>query len=165
MLRGVVIATVVLTLICAIVCMGDVAAGESRPDAPGFALKSVKGENVTLSSLRGKVVLLNFWALWCPPCKAELPSMDKLQRMFGVRGLVVLAVTSDRPESVMSYLENSHYEFTVLLDADSKVYDTYRIFVLPTSFLIDRQGRVVGRFMGERDWMGPQALRDIKGVL
>jgi peroxiredoxin len=91
--------------------------------------------------------------------------MDKLQRVFKDKGLVVLAVTNDHPESVKRYLENFHYEFSVLLDADSKVYNAYRVSMLPTSFLIDRQGKVVGRFVGERDWMGPKAVQDIQGVL
>jgi peroxiredoxin len=151
---------------CAFLLPGRVsAAGASRPDAPAFALKSVEGRGVTLSSLRGNVVLLNFWALWCPPCKAELPSMDRLQRAFKDKGLVVVAVTNDNPESVRRYVEDFRYGFVVLLDTDSKVYDAYRVFMLPTSYLIDRQGKVVGKFTGQRDWIGPQAVRDIEVVL
>ncbi len=117
--------------------------------APEFTLKDVKGRDVSLSDFRGKVVFLNFWATWCPPCKEEIPSLKKLQVTYRKKGLVVIGIASDRSlKQIKNFLKKHALNYTVLIDSDIKITHKYKVFALPTSFLIDRRGRIVKKFIG-----------------
>jgi peroxiredoxin len=131
--------------------------------APDFSLKDLGGRTVSLGSLRGKVVLLNFWATWCPPCVSEMPSLNKLYLELKPRGLQVVAISLDRSaESVKEYINEKGFKFFVLLDADGVVVKRYKVFSTPTTFLIDRKGNIVGRFYGEYDWQDPDVRSKIE---
>jgi len=134
--------------------------------APDFALPGLDGAAFRLSDYRGKVVLLNFWATWCPPCRAEMPSMEKLYQVYRDRGLVILAVSGDRGGKavVESFVQERGVTFPILLDPANEVFAQYGVRGLPTSYLLDRQGRVVSAEAGARDW-NSQAARQVVGAL
>jgi thiol-disulfide isomerase/thioredoxin len=121
--------------------------------AVDFQLSDLNGKQVRLSELRGKVVLLNFWATWCPPCKAEMPDLQALYRDYGTKNnFVVLAVdVSEAKEPVSDFVEQNRLSFPVLLDGDGRVSD-FRYFVrsLPNSFIIDRNGNVRYSWIGQQ---------------
>ena len=126
---------------------------KGEPEAPDFTLPTLEGRTVTLSALRGQVVFLNFWATWCPPCREEMPSIERLHRELRAQGLVVLAVDVDEsPERVAKFVKDFRLGFPVLLDAGSHVFSSYGAPGLPTTILIDRKGRVIGGALGPRDW-------------
>ncbi|MCL5023080.1 MAG: TlpA family protein disulfide reductase [Nitrospirae bacterium] len=134
--------------------------------APDFVLKEVNQKTVSLSGLKGNVVLINFWATWCPPCRGEMPSLNKLYRDYRNRGLVVLAVSTDRSiDSVRDYLSSHPVDFPVLIDSDSKVARRFKVFSLPTSYLLDRNGKVLRRFLGEEEWESPSVRKTIEAAL
>ncbi len=122
--------------------------------APDFTLTDMQGQQVSLSQFRGKIVILNFWATWCPPCVEEMPSMEQLYREFKDQDLVVLAVNveSSGQEAVSEFLAKKSYSFKILLDPDAETQNTYGVFRLPESFLIDRNGVVVEKVIGGRNW-------------
>jgi peroxiredoxin len=135
--------------------------------APDFILKDLAGNNISLSSFKGRVVLLNFWASWCPPCRAEMPTMNKLNEMLKNRGFVVLAVSTDRSiNDVKDYLSKNPVNYTVLIDHNLNVSrNLYKVFMMPTTFLIDRKGIIVKKYFGEQDWSRPDMIKEIEEIL
>lgn len=129
--------------------------------APPFELKDVNGKKSSLSEYKGKVVLLNFWATWCEPCKSELPSLNNIYATLKDKGFVVLGVSVDTSEkTVRNFIMDEKIVFPVLLDKDKDVYfDQYAIMGLPTSFLINRDGIIVEKIIGEKKWDSPD-MRD-----
>jgi peroxiredoxin/outer membrane lipoprotein-sorting protein len=131
--------------------------GEETPDLTGrpaedFTLNDLAGKPVRLSSLRGKVVLLDFWATWCGPCRLEMPNIEKLHRQFKNRGLVVLGVNQgEEPAPVRSFLKKNGYDFRVLLDGQQQVAERYQVSGIPTLFIIDQAGTIRTHFVGVRD--------------
>ena len=128
---------------------------------PAFALPDLDGRVVSLASLRGRVVLLYFWATWCGYCVRELPStMESLQRRYRDQGLTVLAVSfEERPETVKAWVRPRGLSMPVLLDRAGDVSGNYRVTATPTAVLLDREGRVVGRAVGTRPWTDARARR------
>ena len=127
--------------------------------APDFTLEDMDGEPHTLSALRGKVVVLNFWASWCGPCREELPSLEALYQALKDKGLVVLGINEwESPDHVFSYMGQLAVEpsFPILFDRESKVAERYGIRGLPTTLVVDRQGRVVYRAIGGRNFDHPK---------
>jgi thiol-disulfide isomerase/thioredoxin len=140
---------------------------EPRP-APDFTLEDMDGEPHTLSALRGKVVVVNFWASWCGPCREELPSLDALYRAYKDRGLVVLGINEwESPDHVFSYLGSLPVEpsFPILFDRDTAVAERYGVKGLPTTFVVDRQGRLVYRAIGGRDFAHPKIRALVERLL
>ena len=137
------------------------------PPAPEFSLVSPAGVPMTLKQFRGKVVLLNFWATWCPPCVREMPSMEALYQKFRAKGLAVVAISLDvkGAEVVNRFLEKYKLTFPVALDPEGKSSSVYGAGSLPSTFLIDREGRVIAAAKGERDWFSPDAVSYIAEVL
>jgi peroxiredoxin len=125
---------------------------EKKP-APDFLLKDIDGNAVRLHDFKGKVVLLNFWATWCPSCRFEMPSMEALHKDLNSKGLAVLAVAlRDSTDDVRSFYNEHSLSFRALLDHDAEASEVYEIWALPTSFVINKHGYVVGKVMGYRDW-------------
>jgi peroxiredoxin len=118
--------------------------------ASGFTLTALDGKTYSLDTLRGKVVLLNFWATWCPPCRREMPDMDKLYQRLASKGLVVLAVSDEKRETVEGFLAKQNYTFPVALDEGRKVNSAFGIQGIPNSFLFDREGKLVGEAIDMR---------------
>jgi peroxiredoxin len=135
--------------------------------APDFTLTNLEGQKVTLSSYRGKVVVLNFWGTWCEPCKAEMPSLNKLYLEHRDKGLAVLAISIDPSEqNVKSFISQKGYSIPVLIDNKKEVFfDTYGLFGLPVSLIIGRDGTIVQKVVGETAWDSPQMEEKIQKLL
>ncbi len=134
--------------------------------ARDFTLTSLNGKEVSLSSLRGKVVLLNFWATWCAPCREELPELSLLQENLGRRGLVILAVSVDNEmENAKNFVKKYNLKLEALWDRDKKVTKLYDPETMPSSFLIDRNGnlRFVHTGYDEKEWK--RILNEIEELL
>ncbi len=113
--------------------------------APDFALSDAQGQTMRLSDLRGKPVLVNLWASWCPPCQAEMPAMQTLYNVYAPKGFVVLAVNTtyqDDQASAIRFVQDHQLTFPVLFDQDGTVSRKYQVRSMPTSFFIDRKGIV-----------------------
>src|SRR5712692_4999414 len=140
---------------------GPVAAGNR---AANFKLEALDGHTVSLESLRGKVIFLNVWATWCEPCREEMPSMQTLYEDFkNNKDFVILAVSQDiKGRSVVApYVEKNGYHFTILLDPENRISETYEMSGVPETFIIDRKGQIVAHHMGAFDWSRP----DVKDAL
>jgi peroxiredoxin len=138
-----------------------VAAGSQ---AANFKLEKLDGTTVSLQSLRGKVVFLNVWATWCEPCRQEMPSMETLYDDFkSNKDFVMLAVSQDTKGRavVAPYVAKNGYRFTILLDPENKIGETYDVSGVPETFIIDRKGQIVAHHMGAFDWSRP----DVKDAL
>lgn len=140
---------------------------QEREMALDFSLRNLSGRQESLKNYRGKVILLNFWATWCPPCREEMPSMERLYHSLKDQGLVVLGISSDAfgERSVKPFVDEFRLTFPVLLDPDSRVTNVYMVRYRPTSYLIDAQGRIITRIVGPRDWMSDNILESIRGIL
>jgi thiol-disulfide isomerase/thioredoxin len=126
----------------------------------------VDGSPLSLDSLRGRVVLLNFWASWCLECRAELPVLERLHRDYGSRGLSVVAVNfREEREAVRRYARELGLTMPLVLDSAGDIRQSYGVIGLPTSFLIGRDGRAVARAIGPREWTGPEARALIESLL
>ncbi len=140
--------------------------GQRQTLAPDFTLPNLTGRLVRLADFRGQVVLLNFWATWCPPCRKEMPSMERLYQKFRDQGLVTLAVSTDRArEPVLEFMERYRLSFPALWDGEGSVAEQYQILGLPTSYLIDRRGFLVSAEVGARDWASTGAKDLISTLL
>lgn len=136
-----------------------------RP-APELNLPRLDGGSVNLGDLRGRVVLVNFWAVWCPPCRKEMPSMERLSKMMAQRPFTILASNAgETPEQIRSFLNEVPLTFPILLDQDSARMKAWRVFVLPTSFLIDKQGQIRYSLSGHIEWDEPEAVAVIERLL
>jgi len=129
--------------------------------APDFTFPDLNGSSVSLSDFRGKVVFVNVWATWCPPCREEMPSMQKLYETFKGLHLEILAVSIDSngSEAVTPFMEKLNLTFPVLLDPESKIWGLYGLTGVPESFIIDREGIVVKKIIGAMDWATPEVFR------
>src|SRR5213592_3199073 len=117
--------------------------------APEIALKDLRGQEVRLSDLHGKIVLLNFWATWCKPCKEEMPAMQASYERLRDQGFVVLAVNElEDTDKVIEHIRTHGHTFLVVMDHDNRVANQYGVVGLPASFLIDRQGIVREHIFG-----------------
>lgn len=136
--------------------------------APPLKLADLEGETHDLSRLRGKVVLINFWATWCPPCRREMPSMERLSQALAGEPFVVLAVdvgeNADTIEIFTSQLE-AVPTFPILLDADSRALQAWDVAGLPTTFLVDKKGRVVAGAIGGREFDHAEMVEAIRRLI
>ncbi|MDF2040119.1 TlpA disulfide reductase family protein [Cytobacillus oceanisediminis] len=114
--------------------------------APDFELKNLQGETVKLSDYRGKKVMLNFWATWCPPCKAEMPDIQKFYTQKG-NEVVILAVNIDPQSDVAGFAEEMRVNFPILLDVNEKASKAYQIITIPTTFFIDEEGIIRNKYL------------------
>jgi peroxiredoxin len=114
-----------------------------------FTLKDLTGAEWSLKNLRGKVVLVNFWATWCPPCRKEMPDMEALYQRFGARGLVILAISDEDAAKVQPFVATK-FGFPVLLDPGRKVNQLFRVEGIPKSFVYDRDGKLVAQAIDRR---------------
>jgi thiol-disulfide isomerase/thioredoxin len=134
---------------------GSTLSAAGRPPVSSFSLTSLSGDTVTLESYRDTVVLVNFWASWCPPCVYELPSMQALKTSLAGQPFEILALNmGEHRKQVDNFRRNfkSELEFPILLNADRNMTKDWRVRALPTSMLIDKKGRLVQTLVGPRDW-------------
>jgi thiol-disulfide isomerase/thioredoxin len=139
-----------------------------QPTAPKLKLLNMDGQEVNLEKLRGHVVLVNFWATWCPPCRREMPSLQRLWQKLGKSELQIVAVNvgedADTVLGFMGTLDDSP-TFPIVFDKDSAVLRAWPVKGLPTTFLIDRKGRIIYRAIGGREFDSPESIRLITELL
>ena len=138
--------------------------------APMFELSDRSGRVHSLGQYRGQVVFLNFWASFCEPCRREMPSMERLVRQYERQGMVMVAVSLDESweevdEFMEAFLPGQRSAMTVLLDQEETVAHRYGTELIPETYIIDRQGRIVARFVGDYDWTRPEVKQIIEGLL
>ena len=139
--------------------------------APGttavpFDLKSLDGRSVQLADLKGKVVVVNFWATWCGPCKEEMPAFERLRQKLDPERFALLTITTDlQRDGIKHFLANLNVQLPVLFDEDQDVSQAYLVRALPTTVLIDRQGTLVGRAVGPREWDAPKTVHLLQGMM
>jgi peroxiredoxin len=141
--------------------------GQRKP-APDFSVAGLGGGRLALRAFRGTVVFLNFWATWCPPCKTEMPSMERLHRRYRERGLTMLAISIDSAgdaRAVADFVKAHGLTFLIGLDPNLEVADPYGVRVLPSTLLIDRAGNTVAIALGPRAWDAPAAHAVIESLL
>lgn len=138
--------------------------------APNFELTDRQGNVHQLSDYRGQVVFLNFWASFCAPCRQEMPSMESLVRQYQDQGMVMVAISHDEgwediDRFMASFLPGERSAMTVLLDSEEATAHRYGTEFLPETYIIDRDGRIVARFVGDYDWNKSQVNQIIEGLL
>ena len=134
--------------------------------AAPFELKSLDGKSVPMHQFAGKLVVLNFWATWCGPCKEEMPAFERLRQKLDPDRVSLLTVTTDlQREGITHFLASLDVHLPVLFDEDQEVSRAYMVRALPTTVIISRQGMVVGRALGPRDWDSPEAVRYMEHLL
>ncbi len=127
---------------------------------PNFSLKDLIGRKVEIRQFKGKIVFLNFWATWCGPCKEEMPGLEVLHQQFTGENFVLLTISVDYEglKVVQGFVNKNRYTFPVLLDPNGETLDLFEVKGIPTTFIIDRNGMVIGRAIGPRDWKSPEVL-------
>lgn len=139
---------------------------EPRPEAPDFTLVDLDGMTHRLADLRGRPVIVNFWATWCPPCRDELPSMERAWAQLRDEGIALLAINVGEDEAtVFPFTANYPVSFPLLLDLDGAVIGAWPVRGLPTTFVVDPQGRIAYRAIGGRAWDDPELLRPVRALL
>lgn len=134
-------------------------------EVPDFTFIS-QGREQHLSDLRGRVVVLNFWATWCPPCVAEMPSLERLHRQLGPRGLVVLGISVDADEAAYEkFLRDLNITFINYRDPDREISSHYGTFMYPETYIVDSQGRLVRKIIGALEWDDPQVVTVLTQLL
>jgi peroxiredoxin len=165
---GLLAAGVVAAAVLAWFIAGDAPAPIDRGSrAPAFELPRIGGgAPVSLASLRGKVVLLNFWATWCKPCEDELPAMERMNRELAGSDFELVGVAVDADAApVLQFRDRLGLGFTLLLDADQRVARSYETFRYPESLLIGRDGVILERYVGSKEWDSPAYLESIRRVI
>jgi peroxiredoxin len=135
--------------------------------APEFRIPGSDGRYISLADLRGNVVLVHFWATWCPPCVEEMPTLDKLHRDFMDKDLKILAVSVDEggAGSVVPFMQKNRLSVPVYYDPDRSTAGRYGTYKFPETYIIDRQGIVRYKVIGSRDWSDPEAVRVLRDLL
>ena len=138
----------------------------NRP-APDFTLPGLDGRSVSLSDYRGKVVVVNVWATWCPPCVDEMPSLEKLYQEFKNESFEILAISidSDGITAVPPFLKKHGLTFPVLLDSQATIRSSYRTTGVPETFIINKKGILVKKVIGPLNWAAPEVLRYIRELI
>ncbi len=132
-----------VVLCCSIFSANSLLAKKTDKEAFDFTLKSMSGENIKLSELRGNVVMLNFWASWCGPCRTEMPILDKFYKKYKKLGFTLLSINIENDASgAKKFLNDVPVSFPVLLDSNKKVSKQYKVSAMPTSIFIDRDGKM-----------------------
>lgn len=133
--------------------------------APGFSLLGEDGETYTLSAQRGKVVVLSFWATWCPPCRFEMPSLNRSWLALKDEGFMFLGVNvGEDADTVFEFTGEYPVTFPLPLDREAKVIKNYSVIGLPTTYVIDANGMVTHRAIGSREWDSPDMLKALRAV-
>jgi cytochrome c biogenesis protein CcmG, thiol:disulfide interchange protein DsbE len=140
-----------------------VVVGDSAPD---FSITTDSGRTITNSNFGGKLLVLNFWATWCPPCLDELPSLNEFQRRFANSGVVVLGVSADKDQKAYrDFLARYPVSFQTARDPDVKISADYGTFKFPDTYIIDSNGKVVRKIINATDWMSERMIKDVESLL
>ena len=144
----------------------DLVAYASRTTPPQFSGSTIDTRRVSMRDLRGKVVLMNFWASWCVECRPEMPVLERLHREFAPQGFAVIGINArEESEAVRRYASELGLTFPLVLDPDGKIKALYGVVGIPTTFLVGRDGRAVAFAVGPREWASPPARTLIQALL
>ncbi len=137
---------------------------EAEKLAPDFELKDLAGNAVKLSDYKGKVVFLNFWATWCPPCREEIPSIQALGNSLSGEKFKIIAVSLDRGSTagLRDFTRDNNISFLVLHDTEGSAAAKYKVVSIPTTFIVDKDGRVVKKYVGSRNWLDPAFTGELR---
>jgi len=134
-------------------------------EAPAFTLQDTQGNPISLADYRGKVLVINFWATWCPPCRHEMPSLNRAAAWLKKYDIALLAINSgEQADKVEKFLQEQPLDFPVLLDPGGAVSTQWNATRLPVTYVVDPQGRLIYRALGSRDWDTPELLVPIRGL-
>lgn len=137
-----------------------------KPEAAEIALAGIDGKRFTLSKYRGAVVLVSFWATWCPQCIWEMPALQVLSNRYPADAFTILAVNvGEEPNTVQAFANRQALKFPILLDRDLETYKKWPVLGLPTAFLIDHSGKIVYQAVGAIEWLQPEILAKIEALL
>ena len=133
--------------------------------APAFRLQDMDGQPHALSDYKGKVIVLNFWATWCPPCRFEMPSMERAQALTADDDVVFLGVNvGEDADTIFTFTADYPVTFPLLMDINSEIISQYPVMGLPTTYVIDGQGRIVYQAIGTRDWDNADIINQLKAL-
>jgi peroxiredoxin len=145
--------------------LGCTKKGDVERGGKDFALKDLDGNTVRLADYQGKVVLLEFWATWCGPCKQSMPELERLHQAYNDRGFEIIAVSLDESEpAVREFVEEYDLSFTVVMD-DADVNSAYGVFSIPTTFILDKSGQVVKKHLGFAPGLFDSFSEEIEALL
>ena len=152
---------------------GEFTPVDSGRVAPDFSAATLDGETFSIEAARGRVIVLNLWATWCRPCVTEMPALQRLWERNRDAGLVIVGVSVDHPallmgdaeSAVRSFVEDHGLTFPIVHDPDSRIQSAYPYVGLPMTFVIDREGRIVDRVLGPREWDQPQMESKLRNLL
>ena len=137
----------------------------NKPQAPAFNLQDMDGEKFSLATYKGKVLIVNFWATWCPPCRAELPSMNRGWDKIKNENIEMIAINVGEDEdTIYSFMADYPINFKVLLDQSGDIISQWPIKGLPTTFVVDAEGRIVYRAIGGREWDSDKLLNMVRAL-
>ena len=133
---------------------------------PPLTVRDLSGQSHTLEQYIGKVVLINFWGTWCPPCVEELPALQRLERKYKDSDFIILAVSVNQPRSsVQRFLNGMQLDLTVLMDSSAKVAESWAVDYYPTSFVIDRKGLARFYIVGAVDWEQAEVIEPLERLI
>lgn len=136
---------------------------EAGDTAPSFAVTTENGKKITRSDFGGKLLVLNFWATWCPPCIEEMPSLNEFAQQFSKDGVVVLGVSIDANEQLYRrFLQQNRLAFQTARDPDAGIAAEYGTFKWPETYIIDTKGKVVEKHIGPRNWTDPALIASVR---
>lgn len=139
---------------------------EAGDRAPNFTITTDSGRSISPGNFGGKLLVLNFWATWCPPCIQEMPSLNQFAETMKDKGVVVLAVSVDRNEQAYrSFLQRAQPAFLSARDPDANISSDYGTFKWPETYVIGTNGKVLIKHIGPKDWMSPEIFNPIKALL
>lgn len=134
--------------------------------APALSLPTLDQSRIDLSQMRGKVVLVNFWAVWCPPCRKEMPSMNRLMARLGGKPFAILGVNEgESTDEILAFLKQVPVNFPILLDSEGAYLKSWRVFAFPTSYVVDKQGRLRLGLFGSIEWDSPEVVAQVEKLL
>jgi peroxiredoxin len=129
------------------------------PPPVDFSLLDINGQQFTLSDFKGKIVFLNFWTTWCPECRIEMPSMEKLYKRLSSQDFTMIAVNLQEPAlRVKTFLKKYPLTFSILLDSKGKIGQQFGIRAVPTTFILDKNGGIIGKALGSRQWDSKESM-------
>lgn len=160
------ILSVILLLFCPTVFAAELLTAISgKPEAPGFKLENMDSEIITLEHYRGRPVIINFWATWCPPCREELPSMNRAWDKIKNEDIAMVAINVGEDEdTIFTFMGDYPINFDLLLDTSGEIIAQWPIKGLPTTFVLDPDGRLVYRAIGGREWDAEELLDKVRSL-
>lgn len=133
--------------------------------APGFELQDMKGQEHQLKAYAGKTVIVNFWAVWCAPCRKEIPAMNRALAILKDENIAMLGINvGDQQEAIVNFSKDYPMDFTVLMDKNGAVSQHWQVTGFPTTYIVNRQGQVVQRFVGGHEWDKKSMLDSVRSI-